>query len=731
MMAAAGFPTRLSVPGRPSLLEGSYLFIILLALLSYGAVYSIPLAICTVSAAALTMVALALKGVPVRTAVPLWAGVFVFAGLSLWILLQAVPLPGGLLAAPIWQDLSRLGLEGRPTISVAPAEALSGWLRLALPFFVFLVALILLDSDERALLVFNIAAIGGGLLAVAGLLQYLLFPGYLLFSEKFAYFDSLTFVFVNRNTAATCLGLIGLMVFTRAWQEWTQLDHARIVAWAMNGVPLGKLAHFAPFLIQAGLLLATLLALSLTRSRAGVGSTAVAAIVTLALLSWFGGGQSSRPGFSRRRRSVLSKVVRFAVSAAIVLAIVALLAPQAILRGEVQGVEDARFCIMDSLLATAKSNLFSGGGFGAFSFNFDPFRDPACGISGFWDKAHNIYLDGIIGLGLMFVPAVLLGVWVLVRAYGAGLRERRSLRIYPIVGLAGLVLVLVHGLVDFSLQIPGMATVYAFFAAATLTISLGRGRPTIRMGSEENSPSARRRLGHRVGVLVLCILSAAAVLASLSDAHTTVSNRPVQQFARALDAGSPVDGRSLSALVADLPASSSYLQCRADVVRQTLTVLLADLDRIDRGADYARWAQRVEATEAYVRHALSCMPADGNLWLRLAMLRQAGGEVPAEQAELMAMSQLLIPAERNLLVGRLAHWNRLSAATVILAGDVVETDVRNALVYLPASILKPVIGAPSDQMLRVIMQTVPLLSENHLKWLQQGGLVWAKKPQGT
>ncbi len=58
---------------------------------------------------------------------------------------------------------------------------------------------------------------------------------------------------------------------------------------------------------------------------------------------------------------------------------------------------------------------------------FPAYRDPACGISGTWERAHNFYLEALINLGLPFILAaiiVIIGlVGVLIAASVPGARR--------------------------------------------------------------------------------------------------------------------------------------------------------------------------------------------------------------------------------------------------------------------------------------------------------------------
>ena len=108
---------------------------------------------------------------------------------------------------------------------------------------------------------------------------------------------------------------------------------------------------------------------------------------------------------------------------------------------------------------------------------FPVYRDSDCaGIFGVWERAHNLFLEGFLGLGLPFVAALTIGYLILVGVFIRGIRIRRQFRFIPIMGLAVLILASLHSIVDFSLQIPGVGVYFAAVMAAATTVSLGRGR---------------------------------------------------------------------------------------------------------------------------------------------------------------------------------------------------------------------------------------------------------------
>ncbi len=98
--------------------------------------------------------------------------------------------------------------------------------------------------------------------------------------------------------------------------------------------------------------------------------------------------------------------------------------------------------------------------------------------------------------------------------------------------------------------------------------------------------------------------------------------------------------------------------CRSDIIKAGLRLVLADLDvnGKDQAAETA--AARLGFAETYIRHALFCFPANGDVWLRLAMVRALRNASPMEIAVLMNFSQLYGPADANLIRGRFVMWQQ-------------------------------------------------------------------------
>jgi hypothetical protein len=207
------------------------------------------------------------------------------------------------------------------------------------------------------------------------------------------------------------------------------------------------------------------------------------------------------------------------------------------------------------------------------------------------------------------------------------------------------------------------------------------------------------------------------------DARTTASNWTILQAAAVLDKGLPLDPKTIHHLRTTIASDSSDPSCRADVVHASLLIVLSDLDNQDVNADYDGWAESAAAAEKFLRHAIACLPGDGDLWLRYAMVRFKSGEIPSEQVEMMRMSQTLAPAEGGTVLGRLSHWNRLSAPTLEKAAPLVTSDLQNALLYFASRTLKAPLENLSPQLTPYVADVAHLLPAERQDYFAKSGIV--------
>ncbi|MDC7741159.1 O-antigen ligase family protein [Rhizobium binxianense] len=454
----------------------AFIGLVILTLIPFGSVTPLAFAFAAIGMFALAIISGLLFGQPRQSRGVFGIVLFLLIVLTGWMFIQTIQLPSRWLANPAWDVARDLAGVNYAAISVEPADTFASILWVALPFVTFLTGLLLCDTDQRARTVLNGLGLSAGIIAVFGLLQFSLFPRILIVVEKHAYLDSLTAVFVNRNTAATFLGLGTLLMLTLV------RDIARSYSNNPPGEP-GRNTLLLRSWIYALLLCACFTALMLSRSRAGIFATFVAALIYFPwlVIHWNGSRRHLKPVPRWRSMLKLLSAIVFVV------VLLTMFAGQAILRAQERRLEDDdRFCILPGIWRAISDHWLTGTGLGTFRTVFSAYRDPACGIFGIFDRAHNFYLEGFLGLGIVFPIAAILVFSVLASVFRRGLAQRRRLRHYVVLGLAATVLVALHAAVDFSLQIPGFAVFYSAFLSAVVAISLGRSSGEVDMAYERS-----------------------------------------------------------------------------------------------------------------------------------------------------------------------------------------------------------------------------------------------------
>ena len=382
---------------------------------------------------------------------------------GVYLLAQSVQFSQNTLANPIWTTVrDLLKIEGG-AVSVNPGATIAAIPVLLHPFLIFMAALVLHQNDDTTVPFFRLLALVGAGIAVFGLVQHTLFPRSLLMGEKIHYLDSVVGTFVNRNSAAAFFGVAALLLVGVLVRQFQQLYPYR----DQSRFPLqqDRRKHQTSFICHAALFIAVLLALFMTGSRGGLVATF---IPLLLIAAWFGYSVSPSTASMRRR-------VGFAGSGIAILSLLfAILGARSLFRIEQGGVDDARWCVFRSTIEAIRDNPWYGTGFGTFEDVFPVYRNPECGLGGVWDRAHNSFLEGYLGMGLPFALLLVIVFAYLLRIFLIGYRSRRRFRIVPLIGMGTLLLIVIHSMLDFSLQIPGVAAYVAAALAAAVSVSLAR-----------------------------------------------------------------------------------------------------------------------------------------------------------------------------------------------------------------------------------------------------------------
>jgi O-antigen ligase len=240
----------------------------------------------------------------------------------------------------------------------------------------------------------------------------------------------------------------------------TSLDQGRTLPFDQRKAIQGGLVFAILFMVSV-------MALALTKSRAGAGGS-LAALLLMTLMFVFRPSQNKHSMAAHPATGLRSIQIRRAVVAIAITGLFAggflAFSGRALLRAEVQGGSDGRFCIMPGLISGISDHFPFGTGLASFETAFTAYRDPDCGVYTVWNRAHDVYLEAVFTLGIAGVVLVAFGLAVILSCLVRGITARRRLRYIPESGFALVLLLVVHSAFDFSIQISGLA----IFVAATL-----------------------------------------------------------------------------------------------------------------------------------------------------------------------------------------------------------------------------------------------------------------------
>ena len=385
-----------------------------------------------------------------------------FGLVCLWILFQWSTWSPAALHHPIWQftaETLSLPLESR--ISINPDGTLRGLMHILTYWSIGWLGLLLAGRQRTADIILKTLIVTGSCYALYGIIIYFSGNNTLLVYEKWAYHSSLTSTFVNRNSYATYAGLTLLLSVGYICQK------VKPITRASQSFSI-KFKALAEFLFQhqlwpviGALLLVT--SLALTASRAGTLSSFVA--LTVLILFLF---QRSRAGEQKTNWVVLASIL---VATSLLFALSA-----GQLGTRVEGMLNTTTTPIrwEAYLLTLKiiaDTPLLGMGLGGFEDVFQYYRGETLPAPFLWDKAHNTYLELVLELG---IPAALLyftAIALFIRAAFDGIAQRRSGKLYPIIGFSAALLVCLHSLLDFSLQIPAVSVTFAAILGVSLAQS--------------------------------------------------------------------------------------------------------------------------------------------------------------------------------------------------------------------------------------------------------------------
>jgi len=370
-----------------------------------------------------------------------------------WVVLQTLTgVPVGW-QHPLWaQTAEVLGLNGQGgalpgRVSLAAEDSWSGLMRLLSYALVFFLAFQLAAerSRARAMLGWLVAAgLGYGVFGLvvfwSGHSPEWLFHGEVLLPD-------LRSTFINRNHYATWQGLTLLCGIA-----WFYLRMSARGPRPYEMPAPDRAASVEQYILRAWLPLSVLLlmvtALVLTHSRGGFVASLAATVVLLWLLD--------------SHSVVRKKAARVTVLAALAVCSLAFYLTSEVLLDRIERTDisnEERIVVFENVQHGVTENPLLGFGYGTFADSFrlyDRIDSPV-----HYDRAHNTWLENLFELGVPVAVALFAAIGGLALTCLRGVRRRWRDWAYPALGVAASVLVGVHALTDFSLQIPAVAILYA------------------------------------------------------------------------------------------------------------------------------------------------------------------------------------------------------------------------------------------------------------------------------
>ncbi|HUI40929.1 MAG TPA: O-antigen ligase family protein [Terriglobia bacterium] len=376
---------------------------------------------------------------------------------AVWVGLQLVPLPAGLVRALEPARFQAPGVPGQPyeawlTLSIYPHATLLGWTRFLAYLAAFVIAIQTFDSRKRSSLLIRALIAIGIFEAAYGSVQYLTGWEKIFTYTKEYYRGMATGTYINHNHFAGLLELsapflVGSILYS--FQMWQANRRKGLSQTRERGAAPGF-----QLLVYVFLVIVILVGLIFSRSRGGILG-AIISLLFIALLAQL----------RVKRTSWLLGLLGFMAIAGAYGAWIGL--GPVLSRFEALGAGAQNFDVGTRLsfskdaLGMIRDFPWTGIGLGTFVTGVRHYQTQWTGF--FVDHAHNDYVEfaaetGLVGAALLFLPIV----YLLIRMVVSFLDDSRRYRPAMLLGCIGSTLaILIHSATDFNLQIPANALILA------------------------------------------------------------------------------------------------------------------------------------------------------------------------------------------------------------------------------------------------------------------------------
>ncbi|MGT2504125.1 O-antigen ligase family protein [Bradyrhizobium guangxiense] len=270
---------------------------------------------------------------------------------------------------PIWKQASDLlGVPIAPSASIVKNEAFFALGAPLANILAIVLGITVGANRELARRMLWVIAISGAGYALYGVLSFLIEPTMILWRDKTAYLGSVTGTFINRNTAAAYFGSCAVIWMLLILEDVRRRLPERHVEWRRLSLDLRTIPP-REILPQLTCLLICLMAMFMTTSRAGVGLSLLAMIVSFTL-------------FLRKDLPPRTGIwISLGSGIAVALGLLQLLGGRVSSRFDSNGlVDEGRVEAWKSTLRIIGDNPWFGTGMGTFQWAFPPYRSPNISI---------------------------------------------------------------------------------------------------------------------------------------------------------------------------------------------------------------------------------------------------------------------------------------------------------------------------------------------------------------
>lgn len=426
---------------------------VLLSPIPFGSIFPWSYTLLAVIVAVLVIawsVTLVVSGEPPPVTVRMvWFPAVLYFGVVVWVVIQAAPWTPVAWHNPVWANTAALlGTDIDGAISVVPYATETSVMRLLTYAGIFWLALQYGRSSQRAVQVYRAVAIAGLVYAAYGLAVEFSGSQTILWYEKLRYQDNLTSTFRYKNAYATYAGLgliatVVLLVRALGRDDYSTMGPSERLRTILTLV----FEKIWPLVLT---FIALVSALLLSDSRGGFFSATVALLVFAILLR-----------ISPRRALPYGKIYFAAIAVAGVFFIS--VSGGAVFDRFAQTDEnEIRTRIYDKTVDAIAGRPLSGWGANTFESVFAQYQD--------WTyttrtlRAHNEYLDNAQGMGIPATIALVVSILSIGVLCFRGVRHRQRDNVYPAAGVAAIVLIGLHSVSDFTMQVPAVAATFALLA---------------------------------------------------------------------------------------------------------------------------------------------------------------------------------------------------------------------------------------------------------------------------